>query len=89
MPPWQALAPHIPVPHPAIGSGAALVAPARAAKVEYCVVKWSVPQPGQRTASASALRLTNCSNLLPQSSQEYSKIGIDFRVASIQPAWKL
>jgi hypothetical protein len=74
IPPWHTLVPHIPLPQ--LASGWLLAAPARAANVEYWVVKWSCPQPGQRTASASALRRTNCSNLVPQSSQAYSKIGI-------------
>jgi len=76
MPPWQKSLPHIPLPQPAAGSDWLLPAPDRAAKVEYSVVKWSWPHEGQRTASASALRRTSFSNFVPQSSQEYSKIGI-------------
>ena len=72
--------PHIPSPHapePQSIAGAALFElPERAAKVEYCAVRWSCPQEGHRTASASALRRTSFSNFVPQSSQQYSKIGI-------------
>ncbi len=47
-----------------------------AANVEYCVVKCSWPQEGQRTSFASAERRNSFSNRVPQSSQEYSKIGM-------------
>lgn len=67
---------HMPPPHPEIGSPPLFPEVERGAKVEYCVVKWSCPQDGQRTASASALRRTSFSNREPQSSQAYSKIGI-------------
>jgi hypothetical protein len=74
--------PHIPPPHmPAPQSlGAALAAPLDpaewAANVEYCVVRCFRPQLGHSNASASALRRTSFSKVVPQSSQEYSKIGI-------------
>ncbi len=42
-------------------------------------MRWSWPQAGQRTASASVLRRTSFSNFLPQSSQAYSKMGIKLR----------
>ncbi|HTU46619.1 MAG TPA: hypothetical protein VMF91_16245 [Bryobacteraceae bacterium] len=76
MPPWHMPPPHIPAPQSSIAGEALFDAPDLAANVEYCVVRWSCPQDGHRTASASALRRTNFSNLLPQSSHEYSKIGI-------------
>lgn len=75
IPPPQKLVPHIPLPH-AEGADSGAAFPARAAKVEYWVVRWSWPHEGHFTASASALRRTSFSNLLPQSSQEYSKIGM-------------
>jgi hypothetical protein len=53
-----------------------LEAAARAEKVEYSVVKWFSPQAGQAMDSSSAARRTSFSNLLPQSSHEYSKIGM-------------
>ena len=71
----QKPAPQPPPPH-GLGVASTVGLPARAANVEYSVVRWSCPQAGHRTASASALRRTSFSNLLPQSSQEYSKIGI-------------
>lgn len=80
MPPWHMPLPHIPSPHgpaPQSSIAEALFEAAEcAAKVEYSVVRWSCPQDGQRTASASALRRTSFSNLVPQSSQEYSKMGM-------------
>jgi hypothetical protein len=56
----------------------------RAAKLEICVVTRSCPQEGHATPSTSALRRTSFSNLLPQSSHRYSKIGI-FHRYSINP----
>ena len=50
-----------------------------AAKVEYCCFRCSWPQEGQCTpceAFSEAARRTSFSNLLPQSSHRYSKIGI-------------
>jgi hypothetical protein len=74
MPLPQKFVPHIPLPHSPLDSVRDF--PDCAANVEYWVVRCASPQDGQRTASASALRRTSFSNLLPQSSQEYSKIGI-------------
>jgi hypothetical protein len=48
----------------------------RAAKLETCVVTRSCPQEGHSTPFASALRRTSFSNLLPQSSHRYSKMGM-------------
>src|SRR5690242_8883634 len=48
-----------------------------AAKVENCCLRCSWPQEGQRTPS-DADRRTSFSNLLPQSSHRYSKIGIGY-----------
>jgi hypothetical protein len=77
IPPWHMPPPHIPAPQ---SSTALDVDPAeRAANVEYSVVRWSWPHEGQRTALASAERRTSCSNLVPQSSQEYSKMGMTLR----------
>lgn len=75
MPPPQKSVPHIPLPHVGAGS-ASLLRPERAANVEYCAVRWLWPQDGQWTASASALARTSFSNLVPQSSHAYSKIGM-------------
>ncbi len=56
--------------------GALLAAAARAENVEYSVVKWCFPQAGHSMLSVSAARRTSLSNFFPQSSHEYSKIGI-------------
>jgi hypothetical protein len=77
MPLPQKFVPHMPFPHSSLDCVRDF--PDCAAKVEYWVVRWDSPQDGQRTAPASALRRTSFSNLLPQSSQEYSKIGIPSR----------
>ena len=45
-----------------------------AAKVECCCAKWFSPQDGH--ASSGAPLRTSFSNLVPQSSHRYSKIGI-------------
>jgi hypothetical protein len=76
MPPWHMPPPHMPAPQSSMAGEALLDAAECAANVEYSVVRWSCPQDGQRTASASTLRLTSFSNLVPQSSQEYSKMGM-------------
>lgn len=76
VPPPHIFAPHIPLPQLPAGSGLDLALPAWAENVEYCVVTWSSPHEGQWTPSDSALRRTSFSNLVPQSSQAYSKIGI-------------
>src|SRR5581483_11230617 len=86
MPPWHISAPHMPLPQPGAGE-LSFAAPDLAANVEYCVVKWSSPQDGHRTASASALRRTNFSNLVPQSSQAYSKIGMLLNYQDQRLAW--
>src|SRR5579875_663956 len=75
MPPWHMPEPHIPFPHSESDSDLAADAEC-AANLEYCVVRWFCPQEGQRIAFASAVRRTSCSNFVPQSSHEYSKIGI-------------
>ncbi len=70
MPLW-----HMPPPQPPVVGWAhspAELPVARAANVEYCVVKWSCPQDGQWIASASVLRRTSFSNFVPQSSHAYS-----------------
>ncbi len=46
-----------------------------AAKVESCWAKWLCPQEGHKTSSVAGRR-TSFSNLFPQSSHRYSKIGI-------------
>src|SRR5579871_2655269 len=46
-----------------------------AAKVESCCSRWLCPQEGHRTSSEAGRR-TSFSNLVPQSSHKYSKIGI-------------
>jgi hypothetical protein len=74
IPPPQKSVPHMPLPQSELDSVPDF--PDCAAKVEYWVVRCDSPQEGQRTASASALRRTSFSNLLPQSSHEYSKIGM-------------
>ena len=48
---------------------------ARAAKVEYSWCRWSCPQDGHSSPLAAPFR-TSFSNLVPQSSHLYSKIGI-------------
>ena len=64
----------------------------RAAKLETWVVKWLCPQEGHASPSASALRRTSFSNLLPQSSHRYSKMGmvhsafLHYRYSSNPPA---
>ncbi len=68
------IVPHIPLPQAAGSDSFAL--PVWAAKVEYCAVRCLCPHEGHSTASASTLRRTNFSNFVPQSSQEYSKIGM-------------
>jgi hypothetical protein len=75
MPLWHGPDPHIPAPQSATFAGAPADL-ACAAKVEYCVVKCSWPHDGQRTSFASFVRLKSFSNFVPQSSQEYSKIGM-------------
>jgi hypothetical protein len=68
---------HMPPPQPPEGCALLLALLfAWAANVEYSVVRRSVPQEGQWMASASALRRTSFSNLVPQSSHLYSKIGM-------------
>jgi hypothetical protein len=76
MPPWHMSLPHMPAPQSSTDGEALFAAPECAANVEYSVVRWSCPHDGQRTASASALRRTSFSNFVPQSSQEYSKMGM-------------
>jgi hypothetical protein len=74
--------PHIPAwqagpPQPPLGRCAAFGAPFEcAAKVEYWVVRWSVPQDGHWTASASPDLRTSFSKWVPQSSHLYSNIGM-------------
>jgi hypothetical protein len=76
MPPRHMPLPHMPAPQSSMAGEALFDVPECAAKVEYSVVRCSCPQDGQRTASASALRRTSFSNLVPQSSQQYSKMGM-------------
>ena len=80
MPPPHGPVSHMPFPHPAAGADFAPLS-ARAANVEYSFVTLACPQEGQSTAPFSVLRRTSFSNFVPQSSQVYSKIGIQ-----IQPA---
>jgi hypothetical protein len=75
MPLWHSPLPHVPFPHSPIGSEW-LPLPPWAANVEYWVVRCPWPHEGHFTESASALRRTSFSNLVPQSSQAYSKIGM-------------
>jgi hypothetical protein len=67
--------PHAPAPQEVAGP-AAFDDAARAENVEYSVVRCCSPHDGQAIASASTERRTSFSNLVPQSSHEYSKIGI-------------
>jgi hypothetical protein len=75
MPVPQKPDPQAPAPQPSAGA-AEFAEEARAEKVEYSVVRWCWPQAGQATVSASTERRTSFSNFVPQSSQEYSKIGM-------------
>ncbi len=58
-----------------------------AAKVESCCVKWSFPQDGQASSEPSAERRTSFSNVVPQSLQRYSKIGI-FTQPTLLPVYQ-
>src|SRR5579875_1386973 len=73
MPLWHIPLPHMPEPHSEVSEA---FEAEWAAKVEYCVVRCFWPQEGQHNSAASVLRRTSFSNLVPQSSQAYSKIGI-------------
>jgi hypothetical protein len=80
--------PQAPLPHEAGAAAAAFGLAARAENVEYSVVKCFSPHAGHAIASASAARRTSFSNLVPQSSHEYSKIGIYSSVTPAQPESK-
>ena len=69
-------APQSPASQPPKDSALDFDPPLWAENVEYCVVRCFSPQEGQVRESASALRRTSFSNLVPQSSHAYSKIGM-------------